>query len=49
MNTCRENSALPHYVDMVAIRKIASAEDGRLEKDVRSASSMDAGDRHKIL
>jgi hypothetical protein len=40
----------PQHVDGVAIRKIASVEDDRLETDVRSASSgMDAIYRHEVL
>jgi TATA-binding protein-associated factor Taf7 len=37
-------------VDVVAIRKIESVEDDRLETDVRSASGgLDAIDRHEVL
>jgi hypothetical protein len=40
----------PQRVYVVAIRKIASAEDDRLETDVRCASSgMDAIDRQEVL
>jgi hypothetical protein len=47
---CCVITAHPQRVDVVAIRKIASVDDDRLETDVRSASSgMDAIDRHEVL
>jgi hypothetical protein len=47
---CNVMRAHPQCVDILAIRKIASVEDGRLEIDVNSASnSMAANDHHKAL